>query len=669
MILHLDFETRSTVELPDVGVHNYATHPSTDVWCMGWAVDDTEPAIVTPTEYSAKYGPVYLDHVRTGGLVTAHNAVFEFSIWNHIMVPRYGWPKLRIDQCRCTMAQVYAMALPGSLDRAASALGISQQKDLKGGRLMLQMARPKGFDVFGDPIWWDDNDKLAQLYEYCKQDVRVEQALGKRLLPLSPSEQKLWELDYEINHRGIPLDRPAIEAALAIIDIDKRRLAEELRLLTGNRVGSPAEVAALTRWLANEGLGDVDGLAKADIVDLLGRDGLSVRVRRALEIRQDYAKTSNAKLDRMRDAVSEDGRIRHTMQFCGAGTGRWAGRRLQPHNLPKSKITHPEVEKILDLLPTCSTVEAIVSLETLYGAPLAIISDCLRGMIAAPPGKTLVAGDFSNIEGRVLAWLAGEEWKLQAFRDFDAGVGPDLYLVTAGKIYHRPASDFTKKSPEREVGKRCELAFGYQGGVGAWRKFETYATKDYVRFSDEKVEEIKNAWREAHPKIQQFWWDLESAVKEAVAHPNSQIPVRGVVFVVRGSFLFCKLPSGRVLTYPYPKLKMTETPWGELREQVHYMHVDGLTNKWEETHTYGGKLAENITQAVARDVLADALVRLDRIGYHPCLHVHDEVVIEEVETSGADYLNDVLKLMSEVPSWATGLPIAVEGWAGRRYRK
>lgn len=666
MILHLDFETRSVLELPEVGVWNYVSHPTTDIWCVAWAFDDNEPKIWHPgmTEPPPLFFPIQ-HHCQ----IRAHNAVFEYLVWNHIMAPRYGWPLLKISQMRCSMAQCYSMALPGSLDRAAAALGVPQQKDLKGGRLMLQMSRPKEFDVFGEPHWWDEPDKLEQLFNYCRQDIRVEQALGKRLLPLSPSEQKLWELDAKINEFGIPLDRPAIEAALAIIDIDKRRLSEELRSLTGNRVGTPAEVAALTRWLADEGVGDVDGLAKADIVDLLGRDGLSVRVRRALEIRQDYAKTSNAKLDRMRDAVSEDHRIRHTMQFCGAGTGRWAGRRLQPHNLPKPKILQHEIEDVIEFLPRLTPAEASERIETLYGGPLSIISDCLRGMIAAPPGKILVAGDFSNIEGRVLAWLAGEEWKLQAFRDFDAGVGPDLYLVTAGKIYHRPASDFTKKSPEREVGKRCELAFGYQGGKGAWRKFETYATKEYVRFSDDKVEEIKVAWREAHPKIQQFWWDLENAVKEAVTHPNSPTHARGVIFVVRGSFLFCKLPSGRVLTYPYPKLKMTETPWGELREQVHYMHVDGLTNKWEETHTYGGKVCENITQAVARDVLADALVRLDRIGYHPCLHVHDEVVIEEVETSGADYLNDVLKLMSEVPSWATGLPIAVEGWAGRRYRK
>jgi DNA polymerase bacteriophage-type len=270
----------------------------------------------------------------------------------------------------------------------------------------------------------------------------------------------------------------------------------------------------------------------------------------------------------------------------------------------------------------------------------------------------------------VLAWLAGEEWKLQAFRDYDAGIGPDLYLVTAGKIYHRPASDFTKKSPEREVGKRCELAFGYQGGVGAWRKFETYATKEYIPFSDEKVQEIKSAWRSAHPMIEKLWYELESAAYDAVSHPGTTVfirPTQAIKFVVRGSFLFCRLPSGRVLTYPYPKLKAIETPWGEMKEQVHYLHVDGLTNQWEETHTYGGKLAENITQAVARDVLAEALVRLEHHLWSVVLHVHDEIVVEA--PTDVNYLDAVGIIMARVPIWAEGLPIAVEGWVGRRYRK
>lgn len=665
MILHIDLETRSTLELPEVGVHKYATHPSTDVWCMGWAIDDREPELWIPEHGTPKLIAACL---RDGAIVTAHNAAFELQIWNHILVPRYGWPVLKPSQVRCTMAQCYAMALPGSLEKAAAAVGIQQQKDLKGGRLMLQMSRPKGFDLLGDPIWWDDEDKRQQLYEYCKQDVRVEQALGARLLPLSPDEQALWELDYAINERGLYLDQPAIISAMAIIEREQRRLEGEIRRRTESAVGSPAEVAALTRWVRNQGV-ELDGLAKSDVVELLHRDELPAHVRAVLRIRQEYAKTSTAKLNRMRDAASADGRIRFTMQYHGAGTGRWAGRRVQPHNMPRPSISHEAVEEILDLLPTTTPERAIECLDLYYGEPMSMISDCLRGLICAAPGKTLVAGDFSNIEGRVLAWLAGEEWKLNAFREFDAGTGPDLYLVTAGKIYHRPASDFTKKSPEREVGKRCELAFGYQGGVGAWRKFETYATKDYQRFSDEEVHTIKQAWRDSHPRVVSYWWDLERAALEAVSHPGAKVSVRQTTFVKRGSFLFAKLPSGRMLTYPYPTLKAIETPWGEMKEQLHYWHVDGLTNKWEETHTYGGKLAENLTQAVARDVLAEAITRVSQGGYDHdvVLHVHDEIVAEMPDDQ--NWLKTFLCIMKVLPAWATGLPVAAEGWQGRRYRK
>lgn len=349
MHLTIDFETRSTLELPEVGVHKYATHASTDVWCMGWAFDDEEPQIVTRETFSAKYGPAYLDHVRTGGIVTAHNAAFELQIWNHILVPRYGWPVLKPSQVRCTMAQAYSMSLPGSLEKAAAAVGIQQQKDLKGGRLMLQMSRPKGVDLLGDPIWWDDEDKRQQLYEYCKQDVRVEQALGARLLPLSPEEQALWELDYAINERGLYLDQPAIISAMAIIAREQQRLEAEIRRRTESAVGSPAEVAALTRWVRDQGV-ELEGLAKSDVVELLHRDGLPAHIRAVLRIRQEYAKTSTAKLNRMRDAASADGRIRFTMQYHGAGTGRWAGRRVQVQNLPRNTMPQAEIESVLDLL-------------------------------------------------------------------------------------------------------------------------------------------------------------------------------------------------------------------------------------------------------------------------------------------------------------------------------
>ena len=658
MILHIDFETRSTLELPEVGVHKYATHPSTDVWCMGWAIDDREPELWTPEYGTPKLIAACL---RDGAIVTAHNAAFELQIWNNILAPRYGWPVLKPSQVRCSMACCYAMALPGSLEKAAAAVGIQQQKDLKGGRLMLQMSRPKGFDLLGDPIWWDDEDKRQTLYEYCQQDVRVEQALGARLLPLSPDEQALWELDYAINERGLYLDQPAIISAMAIIEREQRRLEGEIRRRTESAVGSPAEVAALTRWVRNQGV-ELDGLAKSDVVELLHRDALPAHVRAVLRIRQEYAKTSTAKLNRMRDAASADGRIRFTMQYHGAGTGRWAGRRIQPQNLPRSTVSHEAIEEMLEYIPATTPERAIEWLDLYYGEPMSMISNCLRGLICAAPGKTLVAGDFSNIEGRVLAWLAGEEWKLNAFRAFDAGTGPDIYKLSYSKSFGVPVSDITKD--QRQIGKVQELALGYQGGVGA---FQTMARGYGVKVTDERANEIKQLWRDSHPRVVSYWWDLERAALEAVSHPGAKVSVRQTTFVKRGSFLFAKLPSGRMLTYPYPVLKAIETPWGEMKEQLHYWHVDGLTNKWEETHTYGGKLAENLTQAVARDILAEAITRVSRLGYDVVLSVHDEIVAEMPEN--ADWLENLLTQMKVLPAWAAGLPVAAEGFTSKRYRK
>lgn len=297
-----------------------------------------------------------------------------------------------------------------------------------------------------------------------------------------------------------------------------------------------------------------------------------------------------------------------------------------------------------------------------YGEPLTVISNCLRGFIRAPEGHELLIGDFANIEGRVLAWLAGEEWKLKAFRDFDAGVGPDIYKLSYSKSFGVPVSDITKD--QRQIGKTQELALGFGGGQGA---FQTMARNMGVQVSDSRAEEIKQLWRDSHPRIVSYWYDLERAVQDAVTHPGVKVPCRQTLFIVKGSFLFAKLPSGRMLTYPYPCLKAKETPWGEMKEQLHYWHVDGLTNKWVEVSSYGGKISENLTQATARDILAAALTRLNASGFDIVLHCHDEAVVEQ--PLGQRSLADFTNCMQESPRWAEGLPIAVEGFTSKRYRK
>ena len=669
MIIHGDFETRSEVDLKEVGLDVYARHPSTDVWCFGWAREDESPHIWFPTKH--------YDDLWEGGLegitIVAHNAPFELAIWNHICVPRYGWPPLRPEQTRCTMAMAYAMSLPGSLENASAALGLTQQKDMAGHRLMMQMSRPRAIEPDGTVVWWDDFDKQMQLAEYCKQDVRTEQALCKRLLQLSPSEQALWELDYKINQRGIYIDRQAVTTAMWVVKKEVERLNGEMQKATNGEVCAATEVATMTKWIQSRGV-PIEGLAKADVIDALKLDYVPEDVRKALLIRQEAGKTSTAKLHTMVTCLNEDHRARGLLQYHAAGTGRWGGRRIQVQNLPRPSIPHETIEQVIDVLAHASIDEAHEMITACFDRPMTVISDCLRGMICAAPGHELMAADFANIEGRVLAWLAGEQWKLDAFAKYDRKEGEDIYKLTAAKIYSVPAKEVNKD--QRQIGKVAELACGYQGGVGA---FQTMAKTYRVVVADVLADQIKTAWREAHPHIVEYWYGLEDAAMCAVRHPGQAFVAglqlhaggsndRCVVYLVKGSFLFCKLPSGRVLTYPYPKLKPIMTPWGEDKEQIHYMSVDGKTKKWQETHTYGGKLAENVTQAVSRDILADAIISVDNAGFPVIMHCHDEIVSEAKRSDNADY-SKFIAAMSKQPSWASGLPVAVEGWRGLRYRK
>lgn len=658
MNFFLDFETRSGADLREHGADVHVSHPWAGVWCVGYAIDDSEAVCVSPNEAS----DVLTEIAASDARIIAHNAQFEWQVWNNIMV-RYGVPPIPISRFICTMATGYAMSLPGSLDGMSAALGIEQGKDLAGGRLAVQMAAPRRIE-HGNPIWWDEEEKRVRLYQYCTQDVRVEREVFRRLRPLPVSEQKLWELDAAINQRGIYIDARAGAVAADAVGLEQGVSASRLWVLTEGRVNGPSEIQKLKTWIEEQGVA-LSSLAKQEVIDALATEGLPPHVAEALQIRQAFAKTSTAKIRRMLDGRSANGRVKGTLQYHGSGTGRWAGRRIQPHNLPRPTIEQREIEEILDYLATHDVTTALEYIRVFYGPPLVRIADCLRGLICAAPGNRLCAGDYSNIEGRALAWLAGEAWKVKAFADFDKGVGHDIYLLAASRIYQKPVETFTKKSPERQIGKVAELALGYQGGVGA---FQTMAPTYGVKIPDHEADAIKIAWRALHPNIKRYWYNLEDTAAQAVQHAGVVVSTgpayARISFKVQGSFLWCRLPSGRALCYPYPQIKEYESLWG-VKWQLSYMSVDDKTRQWQRTQTYGGKLAENITQAVARDILAASMMTVEQAGWKLVFHVHDELVTET--THGE--LDDFLNLMRIPPPWAAGLPIAVEGWTGIRYRK
>lgn len=667
--LHIDKETFSVVDLKAYGLDIYSRHPTTDVWCMGWAFDNE------PVQMWKRGQPLpdrIRKHVEAGGVVIAHNIMFEHAIWNNVMVRKYGWPVLKLSQCDCTMARAYAMSLPGGLKQLAQALGVTSQKDMHGHGLMLTMSKPRSFTVLGTPVFWDDAQRFERLCKYCAQDVYAERDCDDKMLPLSPAERRVWLLDQRINSRGIGVDRDAIEKTLVMIERVKKDLNSKMKDATNGRIKETSEASAILQWCKDNGV-PMEGLRKHDIEEWLEFEHLPSAVQEVLEIRGDAAKSSVTKLLTMIKMSQRDGRLRGQFQYHGAGTGRWAGRGVQLHNLPRpdKRWKNPDLQNlIIENLKSGKYDEN--DIDNLYGAFLRVISSLVRGYLVPAKGFEFIGADLANIEGRCLAWLAGEEWKLQAFRDYDAGIGEDIYLLTAGRILRKPPRE-VDDDDRQAYGKVPELALGYEGGIGA---FQSMAVNYGVEVTDEEADQIKLDWREVHPKTKQYWYDVKRAAMSAVKNPGGEFSAgaagRQVKFKVAGSFLWLKLPSGRCLCYPFPEIQMVKAPWGDQIEAVTYMGIDGRAKsktkgKWVRMSTYGGGLVENICQAVARDILVEGMFRLEDKGYLIVLHVHDEAVAET--ELGLGDTKEVEQLMSVVPVWAQGLPVSAKGFRGQRYRK
>lgn len=643
----IDFETRSKVSIRTAGAWRYAADPSTEVLCLGYKIGDGPAALWTPD-----MGPLgdLLFGVVGGIRVEAHHAFFEKAIWRNIMVKRFRWPDIPDNRWFCTASRAAAQALPRSLGEVGRILGTAHQKDDEGKNVMLKLARPRTPTKNNPAGWHEDKEDFKTLYKYCLSDVEAEADLSRALRPLRPKEREVWLLDQKINERGIRVDRRAVECAIAMLQENERRLYVEFRKLTGGMVHTVLQRDKLILWLSTQGV-STEKLAKTDVEDLLETPGLPANVKRVLEIRRSLAKTSTKKYAAIANAICDDDRLRDLLMYHGAATGRWTGKLVQPQNFPKQKLKKG-LENCFQILKS-GDFEAF---ELAYDDVTGTLSGVIRGVFIPADGCEFYGGDYSAIEARVLFWLSGEK---RGTEMFDRGEDPYKDLATT--IYTKKLEDITKD--EREMGKRGILGCGY--GMGKDKFQATCWQFARVQISAELADRVVTAYRDKYRTVVGMWRNQEFAVKEAIENPGKTVPCGRVHWKVQGRYLLCALPSGRLLSYFDPAIEMMETSWGEMKPTITYWSVDSMTKQWAKTKTYGGKLTENLCQAVARDLMAEAMLRVEAAGYNVVLSVHDELLAERAGGSVEEFEN----LMATRPDWAKSLPVKAEGWHGKRYQK
>lgn len=665
--LSVDIETYSDIDIGKAGLFRYAQSPAFSILLFAYAVDGGPSHVIDLTQEKipdavteALFDPNTLKH--------AYNAAFEWYCLSRYfkLHERPGFPpEAWLPQWRCTMLHGLYCGYPAGLDAAGKALGLPQDKQkLSTGKALIRYfcvpckpTKSNGGRTRNLPH--HDPDKWELFKTYNGQDVVTEMEIERRLsnFPVPDEVQEQWITDQIINARGVAIDRELVDGALRIDADTRTEHLNEAAAITG--LANPNSAAQLTGWLEEQGV-ETPNLRKDTVSDLLSGQ-LPPKAKRVLEIRQQLGKTSTKKYNALETAVCDDGRVRGLLQFYGANrTGRWAGRIVQPQNLPRTYIDG-------DLLPVARKLVHSHNgsgLRMIFGSASDALSQLIRTGFVASPGCTLVDADFSAIEARVIAWLADEQWVLNVFHTHGK-----IYEATASNMFGIPMDKIKKGNPEysyRQKGKVATLALGYQGGTGSLISMGALR----MGLEEDELPDIVNRWRQSNPNIRNLWYTLDAATKEVVENGNS-ITLQGGKLVLAKeqdtrnglSFLTIRLPSGRKLYYPEPHMGVNR--FGN--PSVCYMGLNQTTKKWQEIETYGGKIAENCTQAVARDCLAEAIERLEAAGYPVVFHIHDEVVID-APIDKAD-LDDVVRIMSEPPRWAPDLPMNADGWVNPFFKK
>jgi DNA polymerase bacteriophage-type len=708
--LHLDLETRSIINLRVSGPWTYGEHWSTSVWVACFARGDAEP------EHWYPGMPLPLTIVQAvfdGVPWVAHNAGFERALLHTHLVPKHGWPSIPVKQWVCTASLAAAASLPRDLAGVARTLGCGEQKDMEGNTLIKKMMKPSRTrhvpcrlcgvpgcdhsDEFKLELdWYETADAIARGTDYCKQDVRAERAVGLRLPALSPVEREVWLMDQRANDRGVRLDLPMIRKSVVVVKDAMTLLNDKTSDLTigpytatqhGGKLTNAAKGLATTQvqklrmWMAIEGM-YIQDLSAQTIRDILmDTPALDAGIKMALELRQEAAKSSTAKLNAYLNRVCADEIMRDNLMYCAAHSGRWGGRGAQLQNLPsRFTIKGHEIAAGLAMIEAGWPAHMI---RAFVGSPLEVISAALRGMVIARDGCEFVAADYNAIEARGTAWLFSAPGLLGVFAR-----GEDPYLYQASKTYGIPLETMSPKTHAREraSGKIQVLALGY--GMGP-DKYIATCWKERILVTREQAVRDVGAYREGNPEIRDGWHELDRAVFTAVAERDKPVAACNgkLQFLCRGSWLYMLLPSGRMLYYPQPKIEKRQMRWldpetGKPAQKwcVTYLGNDAITHKWGRQMMYGGRTTENAVQAICRDRLAYSMLRLDAAGYPPVLSIHDEPIAEVPEGFGNqhdewDEKEKVMRpceferIISQPFDWDRGFPVAAAGWRSKRLKK
>ena len=687
--LYLDLETYCETPIKN-GVYRYAE--DVEITLIAYAIDDGPVKVWDCTASDNIPGDLAQAFVTPSVTLVAHNVGFDRTVLNA------QFRKTDVSRWQDTMVQALAHSLPAGLGDLCTALGVpaDQAKDKDGRRLVLLFCKPRPANSKvaratreTHPVDW------AKFVDYAGRDIEAMRVCRKKMPDWNykGEELALWHLDQEINSRGVLVDVELAKAAVTAVDRAQKDLAKRVTKATDGAVQSATQRDQMLKHILEAYGVALPDLQGSTLERRINDQNLPLELRELLAIRLQASTTSTAKYKTLINGVNSDGRLRGTLQFNGASrTGRWAGRLFQPQNLPRPSLKAKVIEQGIEALKNdCA--------DLIFEDVMELTSSAIRGCLIAPENKKLVIADLSNIEGRMLAWLAGEEWKVKAFEDFDAGVGHDLYALAYAKAFGVSPEVVMENKEKgdgnmRQVGKVMELALGYEGGVGAFITFASaygidleemaeqawdaiptdikketarahgYAVKRRATFglterAWQTCDAFKRLWRNAHPEVSAFWQELQEAAILAIVNKGNTYPCRRLLVRCDGAWLRIRLPSGRFLCYPNAQIK---------EGKLEYLGVNQYSRKWGRLGTYGGKLVENITQAASRDILGSAMPHIEAAGYQIVLTVHDEIISEAPDEEDFN-VNALAALMSTTPDWAKGLPLAAAGFETYRYRK